>query len=217
MVLSKWFGFLGRLPLTLATLVVVFVVHGVVESHFGSQAVSWRQAFGLAPADLVGREWYRLVTSFLVTGADLSFYLSVLMLAGCLGSAEWLCGSKRTLLTFLGVHLVTLLGIWLLIAWPLATMGVIGGRLLFYTRDVGPSAGYYGCLGLAVAVSQPKLRSGLGMAILVLLLVRVVWSWLELPEQGQRLTADLAHLISFPLGAYSAIFWRCQVPRSLED
>ncbi len=62
------------------------------------------------------------------------------------------------------------------------------------------SAGYYGCLGLAIAAISPGLRIGMVITILAVLTIRLSWSSLHLPEEGRVMSADIAHLIAFPLG-----------------
>ncbi|NJC95748.1 MAG: hypothetical protein C3F07_08660 [Anaerolineales bacterium] len=67
-------------------------------------------------------------------------------------------------------------------------------------RDVGPSAGYFACLGLVSAkLKRPwNLISG-GVLLLIFLTVLLLP-----PQAGEdariKFSADLAHLMAFPLG-----------------
>ena len=122
------------------------------------------------------------------------------MITLAVGAAEWLTDTRRTVLTFWGVHLVTLVGESLLIALPVHQRWGVQGAAVMSDRDVGPSAGYFGCLGLA-SRRLPRPWSWLsGTAVLVALIIALF----QAPRVGQgtavKLAADLAHLIAFPLG-----------------
>jgi hypothetical protein len=104
-------------------------------------------------------------------------------------------------MTFVGTHLATLLLMSVGIATLFAMIETHRGSLLWEVKDVGPSAGYYGCLGLAIAGLSPGLRLSVFAAIMVVLMSRLAWSPFHLPENGHVMSADIAHLIAFPLGA----------------
>ena len=86
------------------------------------------------------------------------------------------------------------------IALPLAWLETHRGALLLSVLDVGPSAGYYGCLGVAIAGLQTKRRTALTVVIVVVLTARLTWSTMHLPDEGRMMSADLAHLVAFPMG-----------------
>jgi len=205
MSLARPLALLRQLPLTFTLLVLMLVCNVAAKTLTALLRPAWQKLFGFAPVDLWTGEWYPLFSSLLLTTGRFSFYASFVMLAVCVGLTERRCGTLRALLTFLGVHVVALLILSILVAWPLAQLGVERGQLLFDTNDVGPSAGYYGCLGLFVIVSGWRWRKTLFLGILLILLVRASWDWVEIPDQPEQLTANLAHLIAFPLGALS--FW----------
>jgi len=108
---------------------------------------------------------------------------------------------RRAALTFWGFHLATLLMESLFIVLPLHQTGAALGAALLVAHDVGPSAGYFGCLGLACA--RFPNRHGAGLAGL-LILAGSGLALFQLSGVGQdatvKLSADLAHLIAFPLG-----------------
>ena len=141
----------------------------------------------------------RLFTSALVTSGGRVFWEAVVMIAIAVGLAEWLAGSLRTFLTFWGAHLMALLVEGWVIAWPLHEWGDAEVRLLAYTRDVGPSAGYFGCLGLACALLRGKWRWS-ALLILSGLFVALYLPASSAAEQRVKLFADLAHLIAFSVG-----------------
>ena len=118
------------------------------------------------------------------------------------GTAEWRTSSARAASTFWGVHLLTLL---LESGGALASdqAGWIATASL-RVRDVGPSAGYFGCIGLALATLRKPWRELLG----ILVFVGLVAALFLPPRAGQsaivKRLADAAHLIAFPLGWLSA-------------
>jgi hypothetical protein len=75
---------------------------------------------------------------------------------------------------------------------------------LFWVRDVGPSAGYFGCLGLACArLSFPWRWVSTG--IVIVLLFGAFFFPASSSEVGfVKISADFAHLLAFPLGFASA-------------
>ena len=122
------------------------------------------------------------------------------MLAGCVACCEWVMGTRKTLFVFWTVHLVTLAAILTPIALAAATLGAAWAQLLVRAADVGPSAGYYGCLGAAVWHWSAGRRRLLITAVLTILAARLAWSMVAVPDQGRQIAADMAHLVAFPLG-----------------
>lgn len=200
------FRYVARcLPFTLIMLTALMVGALVTNTHTDDLSPHWLNRLGFAPADVLILRWERLFTSTLVTSGGWTFWQAVGMVALAVGAAEWLAGAKRTVATFWGVHLVTLLIESLSIAWPLHQLGSPFGTALVVVRDVGPSAGYFGCLGLACA-RFPKKRWGELAGLLIF--AGLFWSlWQSFrSEQADmvRLFANLAHLIAFPLGWLSS-------------
>ena len=77
------------------------------------------------------------------------------------------------------------------------------GSLVALSRDVGPSAGYFGALGLVSAhLKYPwNLVSG-GMIFIALEFALLHVSGNN--NLGAEVSADIAHIIAFPLGWYSS-------------
>jgi hypothetical protein len=125
------------------------------------------------------------------------------MVAFAVGLAEWLTGPLRAALTFWGVHLSTLVIESLVVVFPLHFLGMTLGSLVALSRDVGPSAGYFGALGLLSAnLKHPwnLISGGLIFVGLQLALLNISSG----NNLGIEVSADLAHLIAFPLGWYSS-------------
>jgi hypothetical protein len=194
---------LRRYPFTLTMLALLGMT--AIWTHTQAEAISakWLDRLGFAPLDLLALNLGRLITSALVTGGGRIFWEALGMIAFAVGLSEWLTGSRRAALTFWGVHFSTLVIESLVIALPLHWAGITLGSLVALTRDVGPSAGYFGALGLVSAhLKYPwNLISG-GIIFIGLELALLHLSGNNNP--GLEFSADIAHIIAFPLGWYSA-------------
>jgi hypothetical protein len=202
------FSVVRRLPCTITLVLLLVFMALVTETHIKPLTLDWLNLLGFGAHDL----WYlrleRLFTSAVVTQGGRGFWGALGMLAFSVGLAEWLAGTWKTLFTFIGVHLLTLVLEALLIglAQPLNNEQALA---LFWVRDVGPSAGYFGCLGLACA-SLPHpwrwLSAGVVMALLIGgLIVPISGNALDLTS----LSANFAHLLAFPMGfAFANLKWR---------
>jgi hypothetical protein len=76
---------------------------------------------------------------------------SVRIVALVAGAVAWLAGTKRTIATFWGVQVVTLLVESPLVGLPRHQPTFAGGTALMVARDVRPVAGDFGCLGFLFA------------------------------------------------------------------
>lgn len=160
----------------------------------------WLNRVGFAPNDL----WYwrinRIFVSAVVTSGGVVFWQALFFVALCVGLAEWMTGWKRTAATFWGVHILALILLSLLIAWAAHQLPNIGLESVSLARDVGPSAGYFACLGLfSGRIRRPWNWISGGMLLVVFVLALFIP-----PGDGEaaeiKLSADLAHLLAFPLG-----------------
>lgn len=191
---------LRRFPFTLTMVIIVAAVGLATATHLDRLEPALMKRFGFAPLHLPKGELIRLVTSAFLTIGGWSFYRALAMLAVCLGLSEWRAGTWRTAVVFWGVHLATLVIVSLLLAFPLYQRDVLWRKLLAAEHDVGPSAGYFGCLGF-VCQKQSATRSRWMFAIIGgLLIARLVWAALAPHPRPSPLGADIAHLIAFPLG-----------------
>ncbi len=173
------------------------------------------QRVGFAPRDLLLFGWHRLISSAMFTHGGVEFWGGLFMIGLAVGFTEWISGTVRAFATFWGVHLVTLLAESLLIALPLQLAGLHFGTQLSDIRDVGPSAGYFGALGLACALLPRPWRYVAAAGVLGYLLATAAMP----PEPGEvlalKLSADLAHLIAFPLGWLTLSLWPRRLAGSL--
>jgi membrane associated rhomboid family serine protease len=194
-----WRGIIRRVPFTMVMLVVIAAVGLTTATHLDRLQPSLLRRFGFAPFHLHTGDLVRLLTSAFLTLGGWSFYGSLAMIAVCVGLAEKRVGTWRTGLTFWGIHLATLLIQSLLLAISARHLDVLWVKLVQIEHDVGPSAGYYGCLGLVCQKQSEPRRRWLLAIIGGILLSRLIWSALS-PHRHNSLAADIAHLIAFPLG-----------------
>lgn len=194
---------LRRFPFTLTTLTLLGLTAIWTHTHTAAITAEWLDRLGFAPFDLFALNLGRLFTSALVTAGKWVFWEALGMIIFAVGLSEWMTGSRRAAMTFWGVHLCTLMFEALVIAMPMHWAGTTIGSLIALTRDVGPSAGYFGALGLVSAhLKSPwNLVSG-GVIFLALEIALLHVSGNNI--LGMEVSADIAHIIAFPLGWYSS-------------
>jgi hypothetical protein len=192
--------FYQRIPFTLLTMAGLFIVALVTNTYIEQITHHWLNRTGFAANDL----WYwrveRLFTSALVTTGGVVFWEALFFVASVVGLAEWMTGWRRTATTFWGVHLLALILLSVVMSLAAHQLRNIGLEASELERDVGPSAGYFACLGLVSAMlKRPwNLVSG---SILLLVFVAILFTPAAIGESAKlKLSADLAHLLAFPLG-----------------
>jgi hypothetical protein len=200
-------NFLRRVPFTLLMLAGLAFAALVTNTYFQEITRHWLNRTGFASNDL----WYwrleRMFTSALVTLGGKVFWVAILMVAVIVGLAEWITGWRRTAATFWGVHLLTLVLLSLIISLLLHQLRAFGVEASVVARDVGPSAGYFACLGLVSARLKRPWHWVVSGGILVILFAIALFMPAIAGESAQlKFSADLAHLLAFPLGWLSAGF-----------
>lgn len=195
---SRWRGLVRyRFTLVLlAALVAAAVATGTVAGPLSRDLL---QRIGFAPRDLWTMDVLRLFVSALVTEGRWVFPAALSMVALAVGAVEHRHGSMVAALTFWASHLWTLavvsVATWLSSGLP---MSEIAGAVL-RARDVGPSAGYFGAIGVALC----SIEDGRRRALATLLVL--VWLGVDLAgPTGVSLRAereaDIAHLVAFATG-----------------
>lgn len=182
-------------------MLAVFVAVGYsTGTHLRPLAQDLLEFFGFAPRHLWSLEWGSLITSALVTDGARSFWGGLFVMAFAVGLVEWREGHLWAATGFWGVHFLTLLILSFLFVLPFHLLGYSLGSKLAFALDVGPSAGYFGCLGVATAGTSKSTRLWIGL-ITCGLLVALVFLNLEAKYSiPSRIHADLAHAIAYPLG-----------------
>ncbi len=202
-----------RIPFTLCMVVILLLVAWGTHSYFQELARSWVTRLGFAPRDFWLFRWERLVLSAVVTSGGIIFWFALGMVAITSGVAEWKRGSWRAAFTFWGVHMVTLILESLLFLLPLQQLGFTQARAQFYSRDVGPSAGYMASLGLVTTFLPKPWRWMVFAAIFTYLVVALLLPPRPGETQAVKLAADMAHLIAYPSGWLSAYLFRRKASR----
>ncbi len=196
---------LQRFPFTLFTLAGLVITALVTNTTFQNITHHWLNRTGFAPNDL----WYgnieRMFTSALVTSGGVVFWEALFFVAFAVGLAEWLTGWKRTAATFWGVHLLALVLLSLIISLGLHQLRDFGLEAAEVARDVGPSAGYFACLGL-VSAQLKRPWNWVSGGLLFAMFVITLFMPAAAGENAQvKFSADLAHLLAFPLGWFSSL------------
>lgn len=196
-----------RLRFTLLMMAGLSVAAWLTDTGFGTVTARTIDLIGFAPRDLWELEAWRALTSAFVTDGAGHFILALGIVAVVVGIAEWRTGTSTAVLAFWGAHLATIVIESLLVALPLHLSGSLLGTALVAARDIGPSAGYFGCLGLALAsLDVSRLLRLAGFAGTLAVLAAIVLTHLSgSAEETRELSAAIAHLIAFPLGV---IVWR---------
>ena len=192
--------FVRRMPFTIVMIGLLIVVGILTESHFDLLELAVRRAYGSSLETTLDGKLLRVFSSLFLTAGGWRFYASVAMLAGSAGWVEWEHGTWQSMMVFFGVHIVTLAFIYFFCILPFATMKIAFAESLVDVRDVGPSAGYYGCLGFALARVMLWWKWPVGLSIYAVLAIRLIMSVLALDEP-HLVMGDVAHLVALPLGA----------------
>ena len=199
--------FLKTFPFTLLMCGILIAVALWTRTHAGPLDSDTRHSVGFSALHLPRGDWGKLFSSVFFTVGGVAFYASLAMLALGVGAAERSFGTWRTVALYWGIHLVTLVSTSLLITLPLRAFENYRGTLIAEAVDVGPSAGYYGCLGAACWMLPMRWRLIVVAGVVFILAARLTWSLVAIPDHGRAIAADLAHIIAFPLGILTAGVW----------
>ena len=79
---------------------------------------------------------------------------------------------------------------------------------LYALHDVGPSAGYYGCLSRTILACKIPHKMALFWGLFVILSVRALVSFLQMPDSQISLSADIVHLIALMVGVILRVLYQ---------
>ncbi len=202
-----------RIPFTLAMVVLLLLVAWWTHSYFQELARTWVTQLGFAPRDFWFLRWERLILSAMVTSGGGTFWFALGMVAFTSGVIEWINGSWRAGLVFWGIHLATLVLESAMFLLPLHQLGFPQARALFFSRNIGPSAGYVGSLGYLIAFVPKPWRWLAYVAIISILVISLLLPARAGVSQAIKLSDDLAHMIAFSLGGLGAFLFRVKKNR----
>ena len=195
-------------PFTLSCLALLSAVALWTSTHRENLTPHWMGRLGFAPRDIWLLRWDRVFTSAFVTHGRSVFWGAFGMTLFAVGAAEKMAGTLQAFAAFWICHILTLGLIALLIAWPLHAFKIPFGTTLTAAEDVGPSAGYFGCLGLLVS----RISGIWKFAAAFIILAGLILYFFIPPSKGEpaitKQHADLAHILSFASGfSLAALGW----------
>ena len=167
-------------------------------SWFHPLTPAWQDRLGFAPSDLFTMRWDRIFSSALVTSGGTTFWLAFGLMIVLVLIAERLTGSYRASLSFWIGHLGASIGgalfIWVALQFHHSALM----EEIYTLRDVGPSAGYFGCMGLITACFPRPWKYLVGLTAIGGLIGGMIVS----AQLGKTIdvAAGFSHLIAFPLG-----------------
>lgn len=196
-------GWLERYRFTLTTLVVLLLAALITETADGSRFAAALSQTGFAPHDVVTLDLFRAVYSAMLTSGGWELVSALGAVALFVGGLEREAGTAIAAATFWGVHLAALLA-HAAIAWALHAAGSSLGTAVYLARDVGPSAGYVGCLGALVMTVRPRaisrtLRFMIASALTIGFAAVLAHDAMS-GGAVRDISADLAHLVAIMLG-----------------
>ena len=198
---------IGHSPATLLMLTVLVAVALLTGTNALRLPREVLESVGYPPRTFGFDQAYRVVTSAFVTIGPRVLPGALIMVALAMGAAELAYGSLRALLAFWGVHLftfasTTVLGIVIGDAESLAAVSQV-----LSLPDVGPSAGYMGCLGAALARYRHRAVRVLAFAVVLWLIADLAGLVALGPRVPAETAADIAHLIALPAGWLLGWWW----------
>lgn len=202
---SVVFVFIRRMPFTLLTASGLAMAALLTNTYVERITQPWMEMAGFAPNDLWLLRLERLFTSALVTSGGWVFWQAIFFICAAVGLAEWLTTTRRTAMTFWGIHLLTLILLSIIVSFMLSPLRNLGLEASEVARDVGPSAGYFACLGLVSAKLKRPWHWISGISLLLVFLT-VLFLPPQIGEDARiKFSADFAHLMAFPLGWASSL------------
>ncbi len=185
-----------RYPFTISLLTAVTIAASFALYLPGSLPSDWSANYGFAPRHFASGDLLRLITSVFLTHDGLHFGFAVSMILWVVAWSERTIGSLNSFCIFALSHLTSMLAFAIgvgALQWTYLSQTV---SALYDFHDVGPSAGYYGCLGALLVTSKLTYRPAIIAGILALLSLRIILSVRFMPDSHAVLSADIVHLIA---------------------
>jgi hypothetical protein len=190
-------------PLTILVLATMIACAWATDTVFSRMPTANLQRLGCGPADLFSARGWCVVTALPFTWGGFSFLGLLPLVALSLGACEHAVGAARTAAIFL---FTCVLAEFFEATGLRALAPLLGEKTvlaLLTARDVGPSAGCFGCVGFLIARLSPGLQASAAGAVAIFLLLIALWR----PDPGfapaTLWISDLAH----PLAALTGWLW----------
>jgi hypothetical protein len=191
---------LRRIPFTLTLLTAMGIVAIMTDAHLAPLEARWLDRFGFASTDLFAVDLGRIATSAITTHGQAIFWRALVAVSILVGLAEWRSGTRQTLFVFSATHALTLVALAVFVRFGLRVWHPPLADVLEATRDVGPSAGYFGCLGMICSSLPPRVAWSFGGLTFGLLGLQLAILVTTAPLPAVDVSAVLAHVIALPLG-----------------
>ena len=192
---------------TLLLITTVLLCSAATLGSNGSLYADSASSLGLAPRHLVSGELLRVMTSLFLTHDLRHLEVVFVMIFLAVGWCENTLGSKIAFWTFSLSHLTSVfifaVGVGLL-HWMQLGQSI---STLYSLHDVGPSAGYYGCLSRTILACEIPHKKTLLGGLFGVLSVRALVSFLQMPDSQISLSADIVHLIAVIVGVILQVSW----------
>ncbi len=195
------------LPFTLIMMTGLILFAIFTNTYFEQITRHWINRIGFSPRDFWYMRFERMFTSALVTSGGRIFWQALILVGLFVGTAEWITGTKRATITFWGVHLLTLILLSLIVSLALHQLRDFGLAASEFERDVGPSAGYFACLGLLSAQLKRPWNWVSGIILFIIFAVYLFLPPGASERAAMKFSADFAHLLAFPFGWLSSFLF----------
>ncbi|MCB9854500.1 MAG: hypothetical protein H6818_02350 [Phycisphaerales bacterium] len=194
-----------QLAFTITMALALFVVAAASDTLFNRISDASLDAAGLSMNHISGLQIHRIITSTFLTHGGTVFWRSWIALIIILALCELRIGTARTAGAFWLGHFLTVIAMALVIVPVLRLTTDEAGAIVYTAIDVGPSAGYFTCLGVVVVtISNRRLRAIVSTCIVFALIALSLWRFSSIRESPHVFLADSAHALAFIGGALAA-------------
>lgn len=189
-----------RFPFTICLLSAVSLAAGLAHFFPGSIPADWSESYGFAPRHFASGDLLRLITSVFLTHDGLHFAFAVTMISFVVAWAERNLGTSIAICIFALSHLTSMLVFAIGVGALQSTSVRQSVSALYDFHDVGPSAGYYGCLGAVLVAAHLTYKRVVAVGLIAFLMLRIFISAKFASQSHALLSADLVHLLAALVG-----------------
>ncbi len=155
----KVLGIVRRTPFTLVLLVALVLLVVITDAHiFPITRLSWLDSVATGLPAFQHGHWWSLATSPWFVVYPVSFFLTMPVVIGAVGWAEWRFGTWRCVALFFAGHIVGSLGAAAALALASMQHGWHWAVTLSHAVGAGPASGALTCLIFAIATLPSPWR-----------------------------------------------------------